>query len=107
VGGMMDFNAKPTFYDTRYDTFVHNGVLQDYLGIVHLEEPLKIFEKYRIDHVLTQAASPLSNLIEHSPGWRVEMREGAGRDAYELLERIPGATQDNSLCAAATAIQKH
>jgi hypothetical protein len=107
VGGMMEFNAKPTFYDTRYDTFVHNGVLQDYLRIVHLEEPLKIFDKYRIDHVLTQAASPLSNLIEHSPGWRVEMREGAGRDAYELLERIPSAAQDNSSCAAATAIQKH
>ncbi|MGA9671084.1 MAG: hypothetical protein WBQ94_17875, partial [Terracidiphilus sp.] len=83
VGGMMAFNVKPTFYDTRYDTFVHHGVLADYLGVVHLVEPLKILDKYRVDHVLVQAGSSLSTLIEHAPGWRVEMREGAGSDAYE------------------------
>ncbi len=99
VGGMMAFNSRPTFYDTRYDTFEHHGVLADYLGVVHVAEPLRIFDKYRIDHVLTQADSPLSNLIEHTPGWRVEMREGTGRSAYELLAKTSGAAQPNSPCA--------
>jgi hypothetical protein len=107
VGGMMAFNAKPTFYDTRYDTFVHHRVLADYLGVVHLVEPLTIFEKYRIDHVLVQADSPLSTSIERAPGWRVEMREGTGPDAYELLAKTPGPVQDISPCSAVPAIRKH
>lgn len=107
VGGMMAFNSKPTFYDTRYDTFEHNGVLPDYLGIVHLDEPLKIFDKYGIDHALIQAGLPLSTLLEHTPGWRVEMHEGVGRDAYELFEKVPAAAPDNSQCAAPSAVAKH
>jgi hypothetical protein len=46
-------------------------------------------------------------LIEQAPGWRVEMREGTGRDAYELLAKTPGAAQPNSPCAAAIAPAKH
>ena len=107
VGGMMDFNSKPTFFDTRYDTFEHHGVLADDLGIVHVAEPLKILDKYRVDHVLIQAVLPLSTFLEKVPGWRVVKREGAGMDTYELFEKTPAAVQDNSQCAGVQAIAKN
>jgi hypothetical protein len=103
LGGMMDFDRKPTFYDTRYDTFVHHHVLSEYLAIVHLVKPLSLFDKYRIDHVLIHADTPLSMLLEDAPGWRVVKREGAGGDVYELFEKAPGAAQDKTKCAAVPA----
>lgn len=106
LGGMMDFDSKPTFFDTRYDTFEHHGVLGDYLGIVHLVRPLSIFDKYRIDHVLTPAGTPLSLLLEDAPGWRVQMRESSGANSYELFVKAPAAVQNDSTCAAPPAAAK-
>ena len=99
IGGMIDFDAKPSFYDTRYDTFEHHHVLSDYLGVVHLFKPLNIFDKYRIDHALIHADTPLSIILEDTPGWRVLNREGTGADVYELLEKVPSPVQDKSKCA--------
>jgi hypothetical protein len=103
LGGMMDFDRKPTFYDTRYDTFVHHHVLSEYLAIVHLVKPLSLFDKYRIDHVLIHADTPLSLMLEDAPGWRVVKREGTGGDVYELFEKAPGTAQDKTKCAAVPA----
>jgi hypothetical protein len=103
IAGMMDFEAKPTFYDTRYDTFEHHHVLSDYLGVVHLFKPLNLLDKYRIDHALIHADTPLSFLLEDAPGWRVLKREGTGANVYELLERVPGPVQDQTKCAAVPA----
>ena len=99
IGGMIDFDAEPSFYDTRYDTFEHHHVLSDYLGVVHLFKPLNIFDKYRIDHALIHADTPLSIILEDTPGWRVLNREGTGADVYELLEKVPSPVQDKSKCA--------
>jgi hypothetical protein len=103
IGEMMDFNAKPTFYDTRYDTFEHHHVLSDYLGVVHLLKPLSLFDKYQIDHALIHANTPLSLLMEDAAGWRVVKREGTGTDAYELFEKTPGPVQEKTKCAAVPA----
>jgi hypothetical protein len=103
LGGMMAFNSKPTFWDTRFDTFVHHGVLRDLIDIETLHAPLQLLDKYRIDHVLISESWALAYLLERTPGWRVERREGAGDDAYVLLARTPGATGDQSQCAAAPA----
>lgn len=103
IGGMMDFNGKPTFYDTRYDTFEHHNVLSDYLGVVHLFSPLSLLDKYRIDHALIHAGTPLSMMLEGAPGWRVMKREGTGTDVYELLEKVPSTVQDKCGCAPVPA----
>jgi hypothetical protein len=103
LGGMMDFNFKPTFFDTRWDTFEYHGVLPDFLDITRFHEPLKLLDKYRIDHVLISESWPLAFLLEHTPGWRVEKREGAGDAAYVLLARTPGAGGVQSQCAGAPA----
>lgn len=87
LGGAMDFEGKPTFIDTRTDLFEHNGILQDYLGIVFVMRPLEVLDKDRIDHVLILQNSSLAYLLEHSPGWSVVRREGSGEDEYVLLQR--------------------
>jgi hypothetical protein len=103
VGGMMDFDAKPTFYDTRYDTFEHHHVLAEYLGVVHIFKPMNVFDKYRIDHALIHADTPLAFFLESAPGWRVVRREGSGGDVYELLERVSGSVEDKTKCAPVPA----
>ncbi len=90
LGGMMIFNGKPTFVDSRNDTFEHHGILQKFLEIGNLREPLKLLDLYRIDHVLIQANSPLSYVLERSEGWRVTQREGAGDNLFETFEKVPG-----------------
>jgi hypothetical protein len=103
LGGMMDFNSKSPMVDTRWDIFEHQGVFQDYLDIMRIKEPLKLLDKYRIDHVLVSESWPLAYLLERTPGWRVEKREGQGDDTYVLLAKTPDAGGDQSQCAAASA----
>jgi hypothetical protein len=85
VGGMMDFQSKSPFIDTRFDIFEHRGILKDFLDIRNLNNSLQLLDKYGIDHALLKKDMALSSLLEHAPGWRVEEQEGAGDDAYELF----------------------
>lgn len=87
LGGIMDFNSRPTFIDSRNDTFEHHGVLQDFLAIENLHNPFELLDRYRIDHVLIGANSPLAFVLERSPDWRIEMREGTGVNEYELFAK--------------------
>ncbi|MGA2569383.1 MAG: hypothetical protein ABSF23_02580 [Terracidiphilus sp.] len=89
LGGMMAFQSKPNFLDSRVDTFEHHGVLQQYLAIENLSDPYRLLDANLIDHVLTRADGALAFTLEHSQGWRVETREGAGDNAYELFARVP------------------
>jgi hypothetical protein len=107
LGGMMDFNSKPTFFDSRVDTFEHHGVLRDFLAIMRIQEPLKLLDRYRIDHVLVQANMPLSYLLERTPGWRIEKREGTGADTYELFAKTPGISPNQAPCATPSAAGLH
>lgn len=89
-GGWMDFNGKPTFLDSRFDTFEHHGVMKDFLDTFEGNDSLRLMEKYGVDHVLAKADAPLVYLLEQMPGWRVAMREGTGKEACVLLERTAG-----------------
>ena len=103
LGGIMDFYSKSPMVDTRWDTFEHHGELQDFLDIMRFQEPLKLLDKYRIDHVLVSEKWPIAFLLERTPGWRVETREGNGDDTFVLLARTPGAGGDQPPCAAPSA----
>jgi hypothetical protein len=103
LGGMMDFDSKPSFVDTRWDIFEEHGQLKDYLDIMLIQEPLKLLDSNRIDHVLIGESWPLAYLLERTPGWQVERREGTGDDTYVLFARTPGAVGDQSQCAAVSA----
>jgi hypothetical protein len=87
IGGMMDFQSKPTFIDTRWDTFEHHGVMNDYLDIFRTQDPLRVLDRYRIDHALIRKEAPLAYVLERTAGWSVLRMEGSGGDRYELFVR--------------------
>ena len=91
LGGLLAFEGKPDFVDTRWDTFVHHGVMQDYLSIKLLGNSLALLDQYKIDHVLMRSGEPLSYLLQRVPGWRVETTEGTGDDTCLLFSRTPAA----------------
>jgi hypothetical protein len=107
AGDFLAFNSKPDFMDTRFDTFEEHGEFRDYLEIMHFHEPFKILDKYRIDHALLVADMPLAFLLEHSPGWRLELREGQGDRTYELFARTSGEGSNQSERAPASAYDNH
>jgi hypothetical protein len=87
LGGLMDFDGKPTFIDTRWDIFEHHGVMSDFLDILHSHDSLRLLDKYGIDHVLLRQDEPLSYLLEHTQGWKIVRQEGEGHDQYTLFAR--------------------
>lgn len=91
VGGMMTFQTKPGFIDSRFDIFEHEGVLADYLKAMYLVSPFEVIDKYRVDHLLLTDTMPLSYLLKHSPGWTIVKRERTHDDLYVMFARTPGA----------------
>ncbi|HEU5350745.1 MAG TPA: hypothetical protein VFU55_04055 [Terracidiphilus sp.] len=92
VGGRMDFDSKPIFIDSRFDIFDHQGVLHDYLATEGIgEAPLKMLDKYRIDHALLTKGMGLAYVLEHAPGWRLDSSETCGNTVYLLFARTSAA----------------
>jgi hypothetical protein len=100
LGGLMDFNGKPSFIDTRWDIFEHHGEMKDFINILRLHDSLDLLDKYRIDHVLVRQDESLSYLLEHTRGWSILRQEGTGHDQYTLFARTPGSA---AACMAAPA----
>ncbi len=90
VGGMMTFESKPDFIDSRFDIFEHQGVLAAYLQVMYLARPFELFDQYKIDHVLVTDAMPVAYLLKHTPGWTQVERETTGKDIYVMFARTPG-----------------
>ena len=91
VGGMMTFQSKPGFIDSRFDIFEHEGVLADYLKAMYLVSSFEVLDKHHIDHLLLTDTMPLSYLLKHSPGWTIVKRERTRDDLYVMFARTPGA----------------
>ena len=89
LGGMMDFQSKPDFVDSRNDTFEHHGILEQYLEIENLQNTYALLDSNRIDHVLTHVNGALAFALEHSSSWQLVSREGA----YELFARAAAPAQ--------------
>jgi hypothetical protein len=87
VGGMMAFESKPSFMDSRFDSFEHLGVMAEYRSIVQAHNAFPLLDKYHVDHALLKDDLPITDLLEHTPGWRVEMREKAWEGEYVLFAR--------------------
>jgi hypothetical protein len=91
VGGMMTFQSKPDFIDSRFDIFEHQGVLAGYLQVMYLIRPLEILDQYKIDHVLVTDDMPISYLLKRTAGWSEVEQETTGKDLYVMFARTPGA----------------
>jgi hypothetical protein len=87
LGGIMDLEGKPTFLDSRFDTFEHHGVFKDFLDIVYIRNTYADLDKYHIDHVLVNAKSSIAYMLLHQPGWKLAQTEGEGDRSYDLIVR--------------------
>jgi hypothetical protein len=85
-GGYMIWNVRqvPVFIDSRVDVFERNGVLADYLHAVRIEDSLQILDKYSIQYVLFENHRPLTYLLRHTPGWKIDYEDKTAI----LFERI-------------------
>ncbi len=85
-GGYLEWNVPQVneFADTRFDVFVHRGVMSDYLGATRLADTLAVLEKYRIRYVLQAKSAPMAYLLAHSAGWTTTYDDGQA----VIFERI-------------------
>jgi hypothetical protein len=92
-GGYLIWNMRqvPVFIDSRVDVFERNGVLADYLHAIRIEDTLQILDKYSIQYVLFKNHCPLTYLLRHTPGWKVDYED----KTVVLLERIRPLAQTN------------
>ncbi len=76
-GGYLVWNVRqvPVFIDSRVDVFERNGVLADYLHAVRIENTLRILDTYSIQYVLFENDRPLTYLLRHTPGWKVDYQD--------------------------------
>jgi len=103
VGGMMAFDEKPSFIDSRFDSFEHAGVMQDYGLMVQGHNTLDLMNKYHIDHALLKEDLSVTYLLEHTPGWQIIGREKAWEGEYLLFAKVPGV-QAASGCTPASPL---
>lgn len=90
LGGMMAFEGKPSFIDTRWDIFEHHGEMKDFISMLRLDNSLCLLDKYKIDHVFIRQDESLAYLLDHTAGWSVVRQEGTGHDQYTLFARNAG-----------------
>lgn len=92
-GGYMEWNVRqiPVFIDSRVDVFERNGVLGDYLHAIRIKDSLQILDKYSIRYVLFENRRPLTYLLRHTPGWKVDYEDKTA----VLFERIQPLAQTN------------
>jgi hypothetical protein len=76
-GGYLIWNVHqvPVFIDSRVDVFERNGVLADYLHASRIDDTLAILDKYSIQYVLYENHRPLTYLLRHTPGWKMDYQD--------------------------------
>jgi len=89
IGGMMAFQSKPSYIDSRFDIFEHNGEFADFLRVMYGVRTLEIFDKYRIDHVIMPENTAPSYILSHAPAWSLAKREKIADSDYLTFARTP------------------
>lgn len=103
VGGMMAFQGKPSFIDSRFDSFDQVGVMDEYGKIMAGNDAMELMKKYRVDHALAMSNHPITYLLEHSPGWKVIGREKAWEDEYVLFAKTADTPSTALSCPPAAS----
>lgn len=72
-GGYLEWHQlqTPVFIDSRVDIFEYNGVLRDYLDIIHIQNTEALLDKYRINAVVFESDTPLVYLLRRTGRWRL------------------------------------
>jgi hypothetical protein len=101
VGGRMAFQSKPSFIDSRFDSFEHLGIMKDYRSIMMAYDAFELMDKYRVDHALLKEDLPITYLLLRTPGWQVLMREKAWQGEYILFAKTSGTSEVSPACTPA------
>ncbi len=101
VGGMMAFRGKPSFIDSRFDSFDQVGVMDEFGNIMAANDALPLMKKYGVDHALVKSGQPITYLLENTPGWKVLMREKAWEGEYILFVKTADEPAASPACAPA------
>lgn len=101
VGGMMAFQGKSSFIDSRFDSFDQVGVMDEYGRIMAGNDALELMKKYHVDHALVMDNHPIAYLLEHTPGWAVVQREKAWEGQYILFAKTAEAPAQGAVCPPA------
>ncbi|HZB88105.1 MAG TPA: hypothetical protein VE291_05565, partial [Terracidiphilus sp.] len=96
VGGMMAFEHKSSFIDSRFDSFDQVGVMDEYGRVMAANDALDLMKKYRVDHALVKDNQPIAYMLERAPGWQVVMREKAWEGEYILFAGDSGASSSTT-----------
>lgn len=72
-GGYLEWKdpAVKPFVDTRTDIFEYAGILQDYLDVTRLQDPVKLLDKRQVQWVLFPARDPFAYFLSHTEEWKV------------------------------------
>ncbi len=98
IGGMMAFQGKPSFIDSRFDSFDQVGVMSDYRSIMEGYRAFELLDAYHVDHALVKDYLPITDLLEHSSAWHELRREKSWEGDYILFARnAPNAAGNLSL----------
>jgi hypothetical protein len=95
---MMAWQERSSFIDSRFDSFEHAGVMQDYGLIVQGHDAFALMDKYHIDHALLKDDLALTYLLEHTPGWQIIQREKAWEGEYLLFAKTGPASPPAPAC---------
>jgi len=102
LGGMMAFESKPSYIDSRFDIFEHHGEFADYLKVMYVLDPLNILNQNRIDHVMLMENMPLAYILKRTPGWQEIKREPSVEGPFVTYARVAGAEAGSTLTAPLT-----
>jgi hypothetical protein len=85
-GGYLIWNLpqQPVFIDTRTDVFEETGLYRQYFDLLSLKTRIESYNNGELRYVLLPPKSPLVNLLERLPTWRVEYQD----DTSVLIHRI-------------------
>lgn len=89
-GGYLIWNARniPVFIDSRVDIYERGGVFADYLDAIGIKKTLEVFDKYHIRYVLFDKDSPISYLLMHTQGWKIDYDDGTTM-LFERTGNVP------------------
>jgi hypothetical protein len=105
VGGRMAFQNKPSFIDSRFDSFEHLGIMGDYRSIMMGQNSFELMDKYRVDHALLKDSGlPIAYLLERTPGWTVVRREKAWEGEYLLFAKTSSTPTPVPTCGPPSSL---
>jgi hypothetical protein len=66
---------QPIFIDGRADVY-GDAILREYVDVIGVDDPARVLDRYRIDHVLYPRESDLAKWLDEQPTWKRTWESG-------------------------------